>query len=66
MNSSGQISNAGAGHLICMQCQEKKLVLKYIFPTQGGKYLTIWKIYTCFGMCSNPQSKFKKLQIKMT
>ena len=37
MNSGGQISNAGAGHLICMQCQEKKLVLKYIFPTQGGK-----------------------------
>ena len=37
MSSGGQVSAAGTCHLICMQCQERKQVLKYIFPTQGGK-----------------------------
>ena len=37
MSTGGQVSLPGACHLICMQCQERKQVLKYIFPTQGGK-----------------------------
>ena len=37
MSSGGQINVSGSGHLVCMQCQERKQVLKYIFPTQGGK-----------------------------
>ena len=37
MSSGGQVSLSGTGNLTCMQCQERKQVLKYIFPTQGGK-----------------------------
>ena len=37
MTSLGQSNTTVNGHLICMQCQERKQVLKYIFPTQGGK-----------------------------
>ena len=37
MSNTGQSSATAISNLICMQCQEKKQILKYIFPTQGGK-----------------------------
>ena len=37
MSSGGGAGLAAAGQVVCMQCQERKQVLKYIFPTQDGK-----------------------------
>ena len=37
MSGSGGVGLAGNGQVVCMQCQERKQVLKYIFPTQDGK-----------------------------
>ena len=37
MTSLGQSNTIVTGHLICMQYQERKKSLNYIFPTQAGK-----------------------------
>ena len=37
MSGGAPIGTAGTCHLTCMQCQERKQVLKYIFPTYDGR-----------------------------